>query len=66
MDDARRSEAAFAAMSDAVLAVASELSLEPVLRKLVEAARGLVGRGTRRSGCRTRTATGSRSSSPRG
>jgi signal transduction histidine kinase len=37
------SHAAFMAMSDAVLAVASELSLEPVLRTLVRAARELVG-----------------------
>lgn len=36
-------DAAFAAVSDAVLAASAEASLEPVLRKLVEAARDLVG-----------------------
>ena len=35
--------AAFAALSDAVLAIASELSLDPVLHKLVDAARHLGG-----------------------
>ncbi|MPZ89854.1 MAG: diguanylate cyclase, partial [Nitriliruptorales bacterium] len=34
---------AFEAMSDAVLGIAAELSVEPVLQKLVHAARGLVG-----------------------
>ncbi len=38
-------EGAFAAMSDAVLAIAAELSLEPVLEKLVHAARGLADAG---------------------
>jgi signal transduction histidine kinase len=37
------SRAAFEAMSDIVLSIAAELSLEPVLRKLVEAARELAG-----------------------
>ena len=36
-------DGAFAAMSDAVLAIAGELSLEPVLEKLVHAARELAG-----------------------
>ncbi len=40
--DRVRSTAAFAAMSDVVLAIAGELSLEPVLDRLVTAARGLV------------------------
>jgi signal transduction histidine kinase len=43
MTQVGRSDAAFAAMSDVVLAIASELSVEPVLRKLVDAARELVG-----------------------
>ena len=34
---------AFQAMSDAVLAIAAELSVEPVLQKLVDAARELAG-----------------------
>ncbi|MGH8934142.1 MAG: GAF domain-containing sensor histidine kinase [Egibacteraceae bacterium] len=38
-----RGDAAFSAMSDVVLAVASELSLEPVLRTLVRSARELAG-----------------------
>lgn len=36
-------DAAFAAMSDAVLAIAAERTAEPVLRRLVEAARTLAG-----------------------
>ncbi|HKE98454.1 MAG TPA: GAF domain-containing sensor histidine kinase [Actinomycetes bacterium] len=45
MDDPARDPAAFAAMSDAVLSIAAELSLEPVLAELVEAARRLAGAG---------------------
>ena len=36
-----RQDTAFQAMSDAVLAVAAELSVEPILQKLVHAAREL-------------------------
>lgn len=43
--DARtdRRRDAFAALSDIVLSIAAELALEPVLRRLVEAAKELVG-----------------------
>jgi len=40
---AGRGSDAFAALSDVVLSIAAELALEPVLRRLVEAARELVG-----------------------
>ncbi len=42
MDEPRR-HPALQAMSDAVLGIAAELSVEPVLQRLVDAARGLAG-----------------------
>jgi signal transduction histidine kinase len=41
--DEPRQRTALQAMSDAVLAIAAELSVEPVLQRLVDAARGLAG-----------------------
>ena len=60
-----RDSTAFRTLSDVVLALAAEREVEPVLQRLVHAARELAARATPRWACPTAMAR-SRASSPRG